>query len=403
MAETRYDIVDVHVSSKDAVVDAILEHPLLDGRLTYTMELTELVCPLSAETPLPSLTTFSEQSASMYLFNVRRKRNNGDGAGINTDDTRLSGITSTYSGVAGQPDHVRIGTKLLDYETFLPDQYNPVLTINDLAFALQQYFDNIRMVYATSAAGLEGDLHGEDGDDYLPAQMLADDFVKVFLTANGSIKLVFSRLFCTHFFILTSAFSNSLFGFEDDSLIAFRRDNAGVLQTGLFALTNSQNPAAPVIEGDPGETCVLIGKYPVTRNFEHRVAVDVDTTMPVPATVQWLTSGKQAIKHTVASFPISQTYETAITMNTFGGAGQDITFSSPLLQGNIVWRRAESKVSERFQITNSSFFQNILLSLFIERRVWDIESKSYVFRRFPLTLNEDESWSAKIRFKTLKK
>ena len=50
---TKYDVVDVQITSDKPDCDAILDHPLLDGMKKYTLELTEFSAPLDAAEVAP--------------------------------------------------------------------------------------------------------------------------------------------------------------------------------------------------------------------------------------------------------------------------------------------------------------------------------------------------------------
>ena len=69
--------------------------------------------------------------------------------------------------------------------------------------------------------------------------------------------------------------------------------------------------------------------------------------------------------------------------------------------GYITFRRAEDKVTERYEILNPKFFQNIRLSLSITRREWSTKYNKMVVVHKPLTLDEHDIWTVKLRFRTL--
>ena len=69
--------------------------------------------------------------------------------------------------------------------------------------------------------------------------------------------------------------------------------------------------------------------------------------------------------------------------------------------GYITFRRAEDKVSERYEILNPKFFQNIRLSLSITRREWSTNYNKMVIVHKPLTLDKHDIWTVKLRFRTL--
>ena len=72
---------------------------------------------------------------------------------------------------------------------------------------------------------------------------------------------------------------------------------------------------------------------------------------------------------------------------------------SNLFAGDLIWRRAEDKIGKRYEILNSQFFQNIRLDVYIVRKEWIVNK--FVFKRREVVLADGDSWTAKLRFKTL--
>ena len=396
MLPTKYDVVDVGVSSTSPIVDAILEHPILDGTKKYSVECTEFVTALSEETPLPFIKTFEDAGGNMLLFQVRRKVVGVAALQVNTE---LGTLVAPH-GAAPLPT---VGTLLAPHQIFAPTVFRPIRTPNDVAFYLQEMFDEIKKVYGTSVDGLVGNLHGGVPDpvtgvipDVAAAVVLADRFVQVLLTPNGTIRFYFSALFCKHFYIDSSPYGVKLFGLEETT-IAFR-SVGGVVHTGDDALKNN---TPLIVAGETGQTIVYQCKYPLVRHFDHRVRLELDSAgMPVPAIIDWNTKNRQQVRHTLATFPINQVFESRIGLNTRGANEGDISFTTKMLLGSIVFRRAEDKISERFEILSSQFFQNIRLEVYIVRRDWNILTKEFDFKRRAIRLANDESWQAKLRFRT---
>ena len=83
------DVVDVHVTSISERVDAFSQYPLLAGDKRYTVEVTEFVCPLAGQGPLPSLDFFDDDTQAP-LIQVRRKRLAVTATHFGHDDTRLN-------------------------------------------------------------------------------------------------------------------------------------------------------------------------------------------------------------------------------------------------------------------------------------------------------------------------
>ena len=380
---SKFDTVDVHLSSTSAAVDAILQDPLLDGEKRYTMEVTEFTCPLSNEGPLPPDKAFELESN--LLFRVRRK--NITAVGVNTAATLLS--TQAVIGALFIP----AGGPSLD--VFVPNAFRPMRTPGDLVYYLQRFFDEIKNIYRDAAGGIVGADHGGVPD---VALVDADIFVNVTMTPNGTIRLYFGEHFCKHFFLESNDYGSKLLGF--DKLVAFQL-LGGVILTGAVALTGNADGTGPPVAGATGQTVVLQAKYPLTRHFDHRVRVELDTDLPVPRTVVWNTTNTQKISHVIATFPINMENSTTIRLNSEGANEGELSFTSNLFTGDIVWRRAESRVSERYEILNSKFFQNIRAAIYITRRVWDDTKKQFTFSRLELSLADGESWTAKLRFRTL--
>jgi hypothetical protein len=395
MSTTKTDLVDVRVSSTKAILDAILEHPLLDGTKKYSVEVTEFTTPLSQEGPLPPQITFSTYVEDMLIFRVRRKV-----AGIPI--THANNLLSNLNIIGPQfavPANMPVGK-----DTFIPTSMRPIQTPNDMIFYLQAFFDDIKAVYSRNiaalpyAGGLIGAEHG-GGGNLTAAEMHADQFVRVILTPNGTIRFYFSEIFCEHFFLETNYYGMKLFGLEE-RVLAYRTNPAGGIFSGVQALTGGTD-VDPIILGATGETVAQSCLYPLIRHFDHRVRIVIDSGgMPIPAIVNWDTSNKQTVRHSLATFPINQTYETGITLNHLGANTGDTRFKMKLFLGEITWRRAEDKISERFEIINSQFFQNIRLEINIVRREWDRANRKFVFKRRAIGLASGESWTCKLRFRT---
>jgi hypothetical protein len=398
--QTKYDVVDVSVSSTKARVDAILQDPLLDGTKRYSIEVSEFATPLSSESPLPSVKTFADNQAgmdNMFILRVRRKT-----VAANVGIIQDAMLLSTLPEIGGQFNQL---------ETFRVDAFRPMRTPNDMTFYLQQWFNEIKAVYvkndaipaappvAAYAGGLIGAHHGGVAD-VTQAAMEADRFVQIILTPNGTIRFYFSQLFTRHFFIETTQYAMKLLGLKEN-LIAFRTTAGGVVVTGEDALLAG---GGAVVAGEVAQTVVLQCSYPLTRHFDHRVRLEIDSSgMPVPPVVSWSTDNKQNVRNTIASFSINQKFTAGIELNTQGANEGGISFTTNMFLGSVVWRRAENKVSERYEILNSQWFQNIRLEIYMVRRNWVANGRDpgkFIFNRNEITLADGESWTAKLRFRT---
>ena len=69
--------------------------------------------------------------------------------------------------------------------------------------------------------------------------------------------------------------------------------------------------------------------------------------------------------------------------------------------GDITWRRAEDKVSERYILNDSKFFHNIRLEVFCVRKEWHNTLNEFEFAKEKMVFQDGESWTAKLRFRSI--
>ena len=391
MAKTRpqkkeYDVVDVHVTGENNSLHAMVQYPLLDGTKQYTVEVTEFVCPISQQSPLPS-NKFFAQDTGMF-FRLRRKN---VGNPPNSDHTLMPGNMVGPMGGVG-------GTLNADMTEFRKNSQRPIRTVGDLAYYMQRFFDDVKAAYISTAVppvdlllGLE---HGG-----IPNVRVTQNtpFVTVRLLPNSSIILFLSPLFTKHFYIEMSDYGTKMLGLSTDNTVAFRTA-AGVVLTGFPALTNG---TANVVAGAAVATVEFTSLYPVERHFEHRERVEVRTDMGIPPTVVWDVDDKETYSFVIATFPVVTTTTTAVKCNNLGVTTDDTIYTNSLLSGNINFRKAEDKVTERYLILNSQYFHNIRLQLYIVRKDWNPTTKVFVFTAERLEFEEGQTWTAKLRFRSI--
>ena len=435
------DVVDVHVTSESQRVDSFSQYDLLDGTKKYTVELTEFVSPLAGHESLPPISWFSNttniNNGLTNLIEIRRKRTT----------LPAHGHGSTALPVGGDIVFTEA------HRIFKKDERRRLPHVGALAYQLQRYFDDIKSKYifrgtalqqallqaeidvitaqntiiadpgsnagelaaatATKTAAyvviagmgtaaerihFDGDLYGgtatpeTSGNTFL---VTADDFfVSVSTTPDGTLRIFFSKWFTDNFFLVINSYGQLLFGL--DGIIAFRSDGA-VIHTGLAAISNG----AALLLGGTNETIELYGKYTCERHFEHRVRIEVESQMPIPPTTSWSTKNTQTISHSIATFPIVREIQTGIVMNSEGASTGSMTYKSSLLTGDIVWRRAEDKVSERYLILNSQFFHNVRLDLHIVHKEFNYKTQSFIFVKEKMVFSPGEAWTAKLRFRSV--
>ena len=389
MVKIFLDIVDVHVTS-NAIVDSFTQYPLLDGdKKGYTVECTEFCAPVSTQTALPPLSFFQDDAGntSQYFFEIRRKR-------LTADNVHYAAAGSSMPTLVTNPVNLfGVGNNKDYLYKFRKSSQYPCSTIGELIYDLQRFFDDFKGIYTKNADSLDATLHG-GGDD----EEIRNDtrFVNVIISPNSTLNLVFSPIFTNHFYLVFTAYGQKMFGLPE--VIAYR--TAGVVLTGLTALTNNA-VAGTIIEGGTEDTIQANGSYPLSRYFDHRVRLEIETQIGIPASVVWSTNNVQQLNHIIATFPFVHKIETSVMTNNEGAIEDSVKIQEQLMNGDIIFRRAEDKISERYLLNNSKFFHNIRLEIFIVRRVWKPLLSKFLVQRSAMLFNESEHWTAKLRFRSL--
>ena len=383
------DVIDVHVTSNSNVVDCFSQYPLLDGDKKYTIEVTEFCCPLAGNGPLP----LRELTGAEYLFEIRRKT-------VGAAPGHISTSLTTLPAPLGDPDryapaHVYAPGQFTDDNViFKASPQRPMQTPGDMVYYLQRFFDDIRSIYITNTPFVGGD-HGGGDDINLTA---AIRFVDVIMNPNGVITLFLLPLFTRHFFLQFTDYGRTLLAFTDESLLlAYRTTGEGAIITGQSALIE----AGVIVAGLTADTIEQPADYTIERHFDHRVRLEIESQMNTTTTVAWVTSGKQKMSHIIATFPISSDIQTTVLCNNEGAATTETEYQCELLVGDITWRKAEDKVSERYLLHDSQFFHNIRLEVFLVRKEWKQSTKEFTFAKEKLSFQDSESWTAKLRFRSI--
>ena len=247
-----------------------------------------------------------------------------------------------------------------------------------------------------------GPLRGVDhgGGDDVPVTT-ATRFVTVNVEPNGHLKFFLSPMFTKHFFITLSSYGALLLGMSlKDNLIAIRTTLEGVTLSGNIALTGVAD-GGTIIVGESTETIEFNAEYSLEQHFDHRVRIEIESQMNTPVTVAWTTTGQQKMSNIIATFPISTKTQTSILLNSEGVATQDVRYQTDVLLGDITFRKAEHKVSERYVLNSSQFFHNIRLEVFMVRKEWNVAREEFDFAKEKMVYQNGESWTAKLRFRSI--
>ena len=256
--------------------------------------------------------------------------------------------------------------------------------------------DGLQAISDATGAQIIGALHGGGAN----VDVTNDTrFVTVQIQPNGCLKLFFSPIFTKHFFLAMTTYGTRVLGLGKDSVVAFSTPLTGDVVQGYQALTVN-NPAVTIVAGETVGTVEYPGQHPLERYFDHRIRLEVEAQIGIPPTVVWSTDDRQKISHVISTFPIQMTSQSSVLCNSEGAATDVVHYQSDMLVGDITWRRAEDKISERYLVNNSQYFHNVRLELFIVRKEWFQDE--FRFIRQKMSFTEGESWTAKLRFRSIK-
>ncbi len=216
------------------------------------------------------------------------------------------------------------------------------------------------------------------------------------------ISLSLSPFFGKHFFIIFKKYGSLLLGLVlKENILAVAETIGHVVTTGLLALTGQAAVGNPIEAGESSQTVEFRGEYSLEQHFDHRVRIELESQMNTPTTVAWTTKGVQKMSHIIATFPISTNTMSSVLLNNEGVATDEVRYQTDVLLGDITWRKAEDKVSERYVLNDSQFFHNIRLEVFMVRKEYSTTRNEFDFAKEKMVFSDGESWTAKLRFRSI--
>ena len=389
------DRLDIHLDSNTPVIDAFSQYPLLDGSKKYTVEVTSFTCPM--DIPLLPSSDFWEDDAGNtlnYIFEVRRKRTTDRKIPIIHEQTSL-GAPELKGG-----DVSITAPRLFPQDTayrLRPTATRRMSTIGGFVYDLQRFFDDLIQKYTTRndkkiLAGLHGGVTVDVTEN--------TRFVDVFLSPNNTVHLFFSQVFTDNFFLQVTPYGQKLMGISTE-YIAFSTDTSTTphtIVTGIDALVKITENQPTLLTGGTAQTVEFVCDYPLTKYFDHRVRLELESQMGISTSSVWATSNSQQLAHVLATFPITHEVTTMVQCDNMGATTQ-CTIQEDMPFGMRTFREAHNKTNEKFALLNSQYFHNIRLEIFLVKRKFI--NNEFKFKRAKLKLEDHQFWSAKLRFQSI--
>ena len=123
--------------------------------------------------------------------------------------------------------------------------------------------------------------------------------------------------------------------------------------------------------------------------------IEIDADLSVPANIL-LENGVQKVHYNIGSFAFPTKVEQEL--ETEGGFNQNLKIKSNLLTGKYIVKAKETPTTDWYRLLATANVQNMRLHVFIVRREWNEQSRSWSLVRNELTMRDKDSWDATLKF-----
>jgi len=359
--------VEQHGSSK---CEIFMEEPLLDATKDYIVCCSEMAVPLSEET----MTTWSTQTANLLYI---RRRKVGAHAGHAPDSVIDPVYTPTLTLSRG-------------YKMYTPSDFIAFVAQWTAGFSRQCYERGFAADFAVDAIQANHDLADE-----LNIRPPNNTLLSFSITPSGVAVFRGSAKFWRNFYIDTTSYARTLFGFTHSTLAL--TVNAGELKTDPALLISAADPALILPSGITNTRSIesYRGEHSLFRFLDERMYVSLeagDLSLPFN---QLIRDGVETKTHELATFPFETKYKTTIkTQDGVVSSNTEIEMTTHISRTHF-----QSKTEPTFSwypLTSSYQVQNMRLELFITRRRY--VNNKWIYTKNPIRINEDAVWNASLKF-----
>ena len=225
--------------------------------------------------------------------------------------------------------------------------------------------------------------------------------------AGGRLVIEGNPEFWLHHFVLLSAYGQELLGF-DTPYLHYTMDfiGGGNLTTAPTELTydglsGRGIPQGLFVDQDVpalralNQNLVHIASRECISRLEHRMRIEIDADLSVPANIL-LDNGIQKVHYNIGSFAFPTGVDQELEVD--GGFNMALKIKSPLLTGKYIVKAKETPTTDWYRLLATANVQNMRLHVFIVRREWNEESRSWSLVRNELTMRDQDSWDATLKF-----
>ena len=341
------DIVDIEVRQHDkGTTDMFFQNPVLDYTRDYVMAVSELSIPLDAEPMLSA----GEMNDLILAIRQRGNFDSQDVANVNGP----AGFGFTPMNITSFGSFYR---RLVDFGI--------------------QWMGN----YGSQLNGV--------------------DFV-IRVLAEGRVAFVGTPAFWQEFWIELSAYGQELLGTGTRYIHFTQAVQGGLLTQAPNGLTVGGLSPNGNIQGNfvlqnnnfanLQHSLEWITPGSGLHKLEHRLRVEVDADLSVPANVL-MENGVQKVHYNIASYA----FPSEVTQRLHSTSGE-VHFESDMKAGQFVIKSKETPTTDWSRLLATANVQNMRLHVFVVRREFNEHTRSWSLVRNELRVNPGDHWDLTLKF-----
>ena len=354
------DIVDIQISQTgSAETDMFFQEPVLDRKKDYVVGVSELSIPFAMETPLSK----TEQNLTESFIQVKRK--------FQTANNNLRTRPGDADATIDEPyAHFKLKNRVI---------VSPV----DLVRQLHEWFETVSNV--------------------------AQYDIYFSVSPSGIVQLAAVPDFWHYYWFELSSYAQQLLGYGPYINFCFN-DLGGITTKSweyadqVWTAANAPNTVADNAPGffkpndHPYDTQVqeIRFNHSIYRYLDQRLRVELDADLAIPANIL-VENGNQKMHYNIASFAIPHQYEAQINV-TSGFVESEVLQSAHMYIGNTIIKAKETPTTDWYKLVSAANVQNMRLHVFVVRRDWDPLKNAWGLVRNKLTLQDDMTWFATMKF-----
>ena len=375
--KTGTDYVELELTQADSFETSYyLKENLLDNALNYHFCVTELSVPLHG-TPLFPITE------TQRLFRVLRRNVGGPPreavGGENADDfidNIIPGDVSIYN---------------------INPQY-PFYDVGDFCKDLSRWVRGFN--YGASLAGVEEDLHGNDGDiEEMDADEAARDpyeFLRISLSCDGSLLLEGFPIFWNNYLIEFTSFGAALLGIDRslllNNLLGFTIEANPVRNTAKTFLDGNGD----IRVGGVLQEIIVDTASPIFETADQRIKLTVESHLSVASNTE-IIDEKQTVNRDIVEVFFENQVQTETKYDEHGNYS-GLSLHTKLYSGQHSMVRRSDRHNTWNKLLNAFELRYFRFQLYVTYRIWDSNNERWKLQRQKMNIPPGTFWIMNIRF-----